>query len=275
VDGFASICSVQSSSSFTTTADGRRVTADPYGGFAFRKIRRDHVVVWNSRRFVCDNNANDNYNTPSCETGLNRRCLLDEVKTRVGISMTITGFAGDSWSCHALSPEEASTAYDSYAKRYDQLDGGDASAVLGITEARSKLMRRARGNVLEIGAGTGLNLPYYDVKQITSLTLVDISDGMLEQAKQRALQLSWNSVPVTFVRADATRDLKQQLGQRQQTLFDTVVDTFSLCVMGNEGARQCLYQLRDIVKDGEQGGTCVCVVLLKEIVSIKSSSSVF
>ena len=56
---------------------------------------------------------------------------------------------------NALTPEEASNQYDTYAPTYDRLDGGAASSLLGIEEARAELFRRARGNVLEIGVGTG------------------------------------------------------------------------------------------------------------------------
>ena len=79
-------------------------------------------------------------------------------------------------SAYALQPEEASKDYDSYAKNYDALDGGQASTLLGIDEARSSLFRQARGNVLEIGAGTGLNLDKYDPSLLESITLVDISE---------------------------------------------------------------------------------------------------
>lgn len=81
-----------------------------------------------------------------------------------------------------LSPEEAATAYNSYASTYDDLDGGKASSALGIDEARTSLFGKARGSVLEIGAGTGLNLNKYNLSQISSLTLLDISEG--EQIKR-------------------------------------------------------------------------------------------
>lgn len=35
-----------------------------------------------------------------------------------------------------------------------------------------------------------------------------------------------------------------------EPIFNTVVDSFSLCVMGNEGAAKCLDQMRQIVKTG-------------------------
>lgn len=93
----------------------------------------------------------------------------------------------------------------------------------------------------------GLNLDKYDPSKLSSLTLVDISDGMLEQAKERVriLSESFAGIPVTFVRADATRELTDRFGPQS---FDTVVDSFSFCVMGNQGASDCLNQISQVVK---------------------------
>lgn len=168
--------------------------------------------------------------------------------------------ADGSSAAMALSPEEASTAYDSYAATYDSLDGGKASDILGIDEARSNLFSQAKGSVLEIGCGTGLNLVNYDPAKIQSLTLLDVSEGMLHQAKERLAAMSssssaaaagWKAVPVKFVRADATSELVSRFGPAS---FDTVVDSFSFCVMGNQGAKDCLNQMRQVIKSKKDGG---------------------
>jgi len=154
----------------------------------------------------------------------------------------------------AISPEEASESYDAYAATYDDLDGGSVAASLGIDEARRKLLRAAKGDVLEIGVGTGLNLDSYVFESINSLTLVDVSEGMLSQARQRVLRRAGGggaTPPVRFERLDATRQLRSLFGENR---FDTVVDTFSLCVMGNEGAQRCLAEMAGVVKKREDGG---------------------
>ena len=174
---------------------------------------------------------------------------------RAWISGTITSTVGTAamvfntpQSCQALEPRQAASDYDAYAAKYDQLDGGQASSALGIDEARKKLLSQASGNVLEIGAGTGLNLDKYDPQRLESLTLVDISNGMLKEARTRIEngQLLRN-VEVKFMQADATSELVSLFGDNH---FDTVVDSFSLCVMGNEGAKRCLVQMRQVVKSG-------------------------
>jgi methyltransferase OMS1 len=147
---------------------------------------------------------------------------------------------------NAISPEEASKSYDVYAKSYDNLDGGSA----------------AKGAVLEIGVGTGLNLNSYKLRKgdsdgITSLTLVDISEGMLSQARVRVQQLGLEDlIPVKIIQADATSQLGELFGRNK---FDTVVDTFSLCVMGNEGAKKCLSEMTGVVKEGRDGGQILLI----------------
>ena len=158
-------------------------------------------------------------------------------------------------SAMSLSPEEASKNYDSYAQNYDSLDGGSASTVFGIDKARSTLFSQAKGSVLEIGAGTGLNLENYNTSQLQSLTLLDISEGMLSQAQQRISSLpGFSEIPIKFILADATSELVSTFGAAS---FDTVVDSFSLCTMGNQGAKDCLNQISQVVKSNRDGGMLV------------------
>ena len=108
---------------------------------------------------------------------------------------------GAAASCASMSPlasyadtfadtEDIAKNYDRYASYYDDLDGGAfASETLGLEKSRRDLLARASGDVLELGVGTGLNLPGYDLRPggaVRSLTAVDISGGMLAQAKSRA-----------------------------------------------------------------------------------------
>ncbi|KAL7550642.1 hypothetical protein ACHAWF_016362 [Thalassiosira exigua] len=161
-------------------------------------------------------------------------------------------------SASALDPTETASSYDAYASDYDDLDGGPVASLLGIDDARRALLGRARGRVLEVGAGTGLSLNSYDFGGggagggVTSLTMVDISGGMLDRAAARVREMKQSGamgedVAVAFVKADATSELIATFGKNQ---FDTVIDTFGLCVMGNEGARRCLEQMEGVVKGG-------------------------
>ena len=130
----------------------------------------------------------------------------------------------------------------------------------------------ARGDVLEIGVGTGLNLDAYQFDDIISLTLLDISGGMLEQAKLRVERMKEmgiiNNTSIKFVQADATEELAAMFGEDR---FDTVIDTFSLCVMGNEGARNCLEEMTSVVKKAEDGGEFYYALFLFWSVDLLSS----
>lgn len=109
--------------------------------------------------------------------------------------------------------------------------------ILRLDRARSWIGSRARGNVLEIGIGTGRNLPYYrgDVR----LTGVDLSPAMLEVARRRAGQLG--------------RDVDLRVGNAEaldlpDDAFDTVVFTLSLCTIPNE--RRALAEARRVLAPG-------------------------
>lgn len=139
-----------------------------------------------------------------------------------------------------------SRAYDRYAASYDDLDGGAFAAdTLGLDATRRALLAKARGDVLELGVGTGLNLPGYDATRVASLTAVDISRGMLEKAEARARTQGLfvdarGKSAVTFAVADAERL------PFPDASFDCVVDTFSLCVFANPEA--ALAEVRRVLK---------------------------
>lgn len=98
---------------------------------------------------------------------------------------------------------------------------------------------------------SGINLEKYNNKIVTSLTLVDVSEGMLEQAFSRVKSLSnLENIEVTLMKADATKELVHFFGTER---FETVVDSFSLCVMGNTGASQCINQISKVVKRRDHG----------------------
>lgn len=71
-----------------------------------------------------------------------------------------------------------------------------------LRRLRERLWARApaAGNILEIGVGTGVNLPYYPAD--ARVTAIDISDRMLARARQRAVRLR---VPVDLALMDAQR----------------------------------------------------------------------
>jgi len=89
-------------------------------------------------------------------------------------------------------------------------------------QIRSELIPLARGTVLELGIGSGLNLPFYS-SHTSSVFGVDPSLELLDMAHKRAKA---TSVPVEFVAQSA----EEKLPLENQSV-DTVVVTWSLCSM--------------------------------------------
>lgn len=108
-------------------------------------------------------------------------------------------------------------AWDQQADRYDRMIGWWERRLLG-QDNRPWAAHRARGDVLEVAVGTGLNLPHYGPE--LNLTGIDLSSAMLDVARQRAAELG--------------RDVELREGDAHHlpfdvASFDTVVCTLSLC----------------------------------------------
>mmetsp|Transcript_18342 Transcript_18342/g.22012 ORF Transcript_18342/g.22012 Transcript_18342/m.22012 type:complete len:325 (-) Transcript_18342:154-1128(-) len=131
--------------------------------------------------------------------------------------------------------------YDAYANAYDNLNGGPAAEALGFDKLRAELISRATGNILEVGVGTGLNLPLYRSEQVKGLTGIDLSQGMLNEAAVRGSRLPIQG-SLSLVRADV-----EQLPFDSDS-FDSVVDTFSLCVFPKP--LEALQELARVVQPG-------------------------
>jgi ubiquinone/menaquinone biosynthesis C-methylase UbiE len=56
-----------------------------------------------------------------------------------------------------------------------------------VAKHRHELLSRASGEILEIGFGTGLNLPHYP-EQVHKITVVDPNPGMHRKAQKRIEQ---------------------------------------------------------------------------------------
>ena len=142
-------------------------------------------------------------------------------------------------------PAFASTSlvrlYDDAADRYDALDGGPLASALGQERLRAQATGLCRGRVLEVGIGTGLNLPLYDSVRCDSLTAIDLSSGMLQTAATAAGRLQ-RRMPVDLQQMNA-EEMRCEDGS-----FDSVIDTFSLCVYQNP--QRALEEMRRVCKPG-------------------------
>ena len=106
-----------------------------------------------------------------------------------------------------------------------------------IREFRESTAGRAKGRVLEIGGGTGLNLPFYgsDVQ----LTVAEPNPHMARRLKRKAEGLG---VKVTIV-----SDVGERLPFHDDE-FDSVVSTLVLCSVGN--VENVVEETRRVLKPG-------------------------
>lgn len=94
--------------------------------------------------------------------------------------------------------------------------------MLPMLAMRRGVVEQARGEVLEIGIGTGANLPYYRPTQIASLVGLEPDPAMRMRAQGRAERLG---IRVEWVDGDAAAL------PFANASFDTVVCTFVLCTI--------------------------------------------
>jgi ubiquinone/menaquinone biosynthesis C-methylase UbiE len=107
-----------------------------------------------------------------------------------------------------------------------------------IAARRRELLRDVGGRVLEIGIGSGLNLPCYP-PSVKDITAVDINPAMGKRASKR-------------MKASGVRvDLKILNGERlpfESGSFDSVVVTFTLCSIAD--VKAALKEMRRVLKKG-------------------------
>ena len=102
---------------------------------------------------------------------------------------------------------------------------------------REQVVPRASGDVLEIGIGSGLNLPYYDTERVLSICAVEPDEVMrtrvMARGETRGLALD--------LRADSAETLPFDTDR-----FDTVLTTFTLCSIADLSS--ALAEMRRVLK---------------------------
>lgn len=130
-------------------------------------------------------------------------------------------------------------AHPLFARFYERMISGSERA--GLAEMRADILQRASGRTLEIGAGTGLDLPYY-TSAVTSLVLAEPDPHMAARMRERVAAESFAPQSIEVIEAPA-EELPFDDGS-----FDTVVSSLVLCTVADP--RQALVEARRVLVEG-------------------------
>ncbi|GAX60204.1 methyltransferase type 11 [Candidatus Scalindua japonica] len=115
------------------------------------------------------------------------------------------------------------------------IDKGCGSKAIEIQ--RGKIVPLAVGRVLEIGIGSGLNIPFYDAERVDFVWGLEPSDGMRRKAKRN---LNRSGVEVKWL------DLPGEELSLENDSVDTVVLTYTLCTISDW--HTALQQIHRVIK---------------------------
>ncbi len=106
-----------------------------------------------------------------------------------------------------------------------------------ILKQREKVVPLAEGRVLEIGMGSGINLPYYDATKVDMIWGLEPSEGMMRKAlknlNKSPFEVQWLDLPSEEIPLDTNS-------------ADTIVLTYTLCTIPNW--QQALEEMRRVLK---------------------------
>ncbi len=136
----------------------------------------------------------------------------------------------------ALEKRQVKRAYKFYAPAYDFVF--DWIFHPGREQAMRLLDIKRNDHVLEVGIGTGLNLPLYPTH--CHITGIDLSEEMLEKAQDKIIELGL--VSVTLKVMDAT---VMDFGESE---FDSAVATYTISAVPDPVG--VLREMRRVVKPG-------------------------
>src|SRR5215813_12419305 len=123
-----------------------------------------------------------------------------------------------------------------FAAPYDRMSSKSEEA--GMREIRHGLLADASGSVLEIGGGTGLNLPFYNGR-VDSLVMTEPEPAMLRRLQRKVNEHE----PLAKVLRAPAEDLPFEADS-----FDIVVSTLVLC--GVDDQARALREVRRVLRPG-------------------------
>jgi ubiquinone/menaquinone biosynthesis C-methylase UbiE len=102
---------------------------------------------------------------------------------------------------------------------------------------REKVVPLCKGRVLEVGAGGGLNLAYYDRSEVETVFGLDNSPELLDSARDRAIGFGMDFRPMLLDAEKIALD---------DNSMDTVLVTYTLCSISNVAS--ALDEMRRVLK---------------------------
>ncbi len=114
-----------------------------------------------------------------------------------------------------------------------------ACALPNIRAQRAQLVPQAEGVVLEVGIGSGHNLPFYDASKVHRLIGIDPNPTLIAMARKRAAA---HDIPVELLPQGA------EAMPLEDNLADTAVITYAMCTIPEVAA--ALSEVRRVLKPG-------------------------
>jgi len=110
-----------------------------------------------------------------------------------------------------------------------------------FASVRDRIVPRAKGVVVELGLGSGLNLPFYDASRVKTVIGVDPSAALAEKAAARVSRAPFE----VELLARSAEDLPLE-----DNSADTVLTTFTLCTIPD--LARAFAEARRVLKPGGQ-----------------------
>ncbi|MFX0095702.1 MAG: class I SAM-dependent methyltransferase [Candidatus Hodarchaeota archaeon] len=146
-----------------------------------------------------------------------------------------------------MKTESVKKKYNWYSKIYDRFEAPMEEMI--FQDLRKQIIGSLKGLILEIGVGTGKNLPYYHSQ--AHVIGIDISPGMLARANQKVSTFQGKELQLRLMNGE-------HLDFRDNS-FDNIICTFVLCSV-SDPIRAIEEMLRVLKKEGR-------LILLEHVLS--------
>ena len=106
-----------------------------------------------------------------------------------------------------------------------------------VIHQRRKVVPHAKGNILEIGIGSGLNIPFYEAEGIDKIWGIDPTEELVAMAKNQV--------------KDDTPDIELIISKAEEidfddAFFDTILMTYTMCTIIN--LSEAFTELKRVIK---------------------------